>query len=318
MNFFSRSSRATGPNTRVPTGSPSLVIEDRRVVVEADVRAVPPAVVAPRPHDDRPHDPLPVLLDERRVGRRLLDRGRDDVAEARVAARPSRRASGCRRSCARRSCPRPRGSFPSGSWLYASAFRQDLAQAPALELRQRPGLLDPDAVAHLRLAPSRRGPWNRLVRLIVRLYSACCTRRSTSTTTSCPSCPTPRGPPSSPAALLSVRLGRFHHLFSASSSARSVGLDPRDVPPHRAQAASGSRAGPSPSASAASSAPPAAASPSPRGPPAPWPRQRLPLLLLHRISISDSRVTRRVFRPSLSAASSAPPSPSATSTPSIS
>src|SRR5262245_19536215 len=39
-------------------------------------------------------------------------------------------------------------------WIMALSLglglRHDLAQAPALQLRQRPGLLDPDAVAHLR------------------------------------------------------------------------------------------------------------------------------------------------------------------------
>ena len=70
MNFFSRSSRATGPKTRVPTGSPS-----------GEIRT------APRPHDDRPHDALAVLLDEGRIGRGFLDGGRDDVPQARVLAR---------------------------------------------------------------------------------------------------------------------------------------------------------------------------------------------------------------------------------------
>ena len=46
--------------------------------------------------------------------------------------------------------------------------------------------------------------------------------------------------------------------------------------------------------------------------------QRLALLLLHRISISDSRVISRVFSPSLSAASSRASLPVAKSTPSIS
>ena len=46
--------------------------------------------------------------------------------------------------------------------------------------------------------------------------------------------------------------------------------------------------------------------------------QRLAFFLLHRISISDSRVTKRVFKPSLSAARSRASLPVAKSTPSIS
>jgi len=45
VNFFSRNSRATGPNTRVPTGSPAIVDQHRGVVVEPDVRCHPCAAV---------------------------------------------------------------------------------------------------------------------------------------------------------------------------------------------------------------------------------------------------------------------------------
>ena len=84
MNFFSRSSRATGPNTRVPIGSFSLLIEDRGVRVEADVAAVAAALLADRPDDDGLDD-LPLLDRVRRVRVRLPHRAGDDVAEAAVA-----------------------------------------------------------------------------------------------------------------------------------------------------------------------------------------------------------------------------------------
>ena len=67
MNFFSRSSRATGPKTRVPDRLPLVGDQDRGVVVEPDVGAVLAPVVAARADDDRPHDALAVLLDERRI-----------------------------------------------------------------------------------------------------------------------------------------------------------------------------------------------------------------------------------------------------------
>jgi hypothetical protein len=61
--------------------------QDGGVVVEADVRAVPAPVVAPRPHDHRPDHALAVLLDEGGIGRGFLDGGRDDVPQARVLPR---------------------------------------------------------------------------------------------------------------------------------------------------------------------------------------------------------------------------------------
>ena len=56
MNFLSRSSRATGPNTRVPTGSPVVVDQHRGIVVEADVAAVLAALLLAHAHDHRLHD----------------------------------------------------------------------------------------------------------------------------------------------------------------------------------------------------------------------------------------------------------------------
>ena len=45
MNRRSRSSRATGPNTRVPIGSLLIVDQHGGVAVEADVAAVAPALL---------------------------------------------------------------------------------------------------------------------------------------------------------------------------------------------------------------------------------------------------------------------------------
>src|SRR5690606_23997687 len=58
-----------------------------------------------------------------------------------------RRARGCRGPPWPRCCPPPGGAIPAGS----SCPLQDLHEAPALQLRQRAGLLDPDAVADLGL-----------------------------------------------------------------------------------------------------------------------------------------------------------------------
>ena len=125
--------------------------QDRGVVVEADVRAVPPALVPARPHDHRPDDTLAVLLDERRIRRALLDRGRDDVAETRVlacraAAHPDAR------DLARARIVRhlEDGSHLDHGSPLGLGLGQDLAQTPALALRQRPRLLDANAVADLR------------------------------------------------------------------------------------------------------------------------------------------------------------------------
>src|SRR4030095_512407 len=115
MKRRSRSSRATGPNTRVPIGSLFLftstaavrshpaemaptpprpeharpdrlvvvVDEHRCVAIEADVAAVAPPLLLASPHDHRLHD---LTLLHRAVRRRFLDRRGDDVAEPRVAA----------------------------------------------------------------------------------------------------------------------------------------------------------------------------------------------------------------------------------------
>ena len=147
MNFLSRSSRATGPNTRVPTGSPASLISTAALLVEADVGPVAAAVLLAAAHDHGLHH-LALLHRVRRVGGRFLHVGRDDVAQARVAPRgpPSGRI---RRACGRRSCRPPRGSFASGSWRRSSPRpsspagcpRPSTSGAPAHDLLHAPALV---------------------------------------------------------------------------------------------------------------------------------------------------------------------------------
>ena len=87
MKLRSRSSRATGPKMRVPRGLFCGVDDHRGVLVEGDVGAVVAPELLLRAHDDGLDD-LALLDRALRVG--LLDRGGDDVADARVA--PARAA----------------------------------------------------------------------------------------------------------------------------------------------------------------------------------------------------------------------------------
>jgi hypothetical protein len=89
MNRRSRSSRATGPNTRVPIGLVLVVDQHGGVAVEPDVAAVAAPLLFPRPHDHRLDD-LPLL--DRAVWRRFLDRGGDNVALGAHSGRWTRRS----------------------------------------------------------------------------------------------------------------------------------------------------------------------------------------------------------------------------------
>jgi len=80
VNFLSRSSLATRPETRVPTGSFASLIKNCGVVVEADVRAILAARFLAHADDDALHDFAFLDLAFRC---RFLDRSGDDVAESR-------------------------------------------------------------------------------------------------------------------------------------------------------------------------------------------------------------------------------------------
>ena len=83
MNFFSRSSRPTGPKMRVPAGVELVVDEHGGVLVEADVAAVGTAPLLLDADDDALHD---VALLHAGAGDGVLDGGDEDVADRGVAA----------------------------------------------------------------------------------------------------------------------------------------------------------------------------------------------------------------------------------------
>jgi hypothetical protein len=105
MNFFARSSRATGPEDARADRLLVLVDEHGAVVVELDVAAVGALVLA----EGADHDGARrVALLHLRAGQRLFDGDDDDVAEAGVlAARAAEHLDALHDG--RRSCRRPRG-----------------------------------------------------------------------------------------------------------------------------------------------------------------------------------------------------------------
>ena len=80
---FSRSSRATGPKTRVPFGGSVLVDEDDSVVVEADGGTIP-SLIALLDADDDALDDFGLL--DLAVGDGILDGADDDVSDGGVPA----------------------------------------------------------------------------------------------------------------------------------------------------------------------------------------------------------------------------------------
>ena len=155
MNFFARSSRATGPKMRVPIGSRCVVDQHRRVVVEADVRAVGAPDLLRRPHDHRLHD---VALLHLGVRDRLLHRHDDDVAERRVLAAcvpPSTlmhstlRAPELSATSSTVSAWIMRHSPPTSGSPAPSLTTEDRSTAQRLSRDERPRLDDRDPVADL-------------------------------------------------------------------------------------------------------------------------------------------------------------------------
>ena len=150
MKRLSRSSRPTGPKMRVPRGLLLVVDEHGGVLVEADVAAVGPPLLLLDADDDALHD---VALLHGRAGDGVLDGGDEDVADRRVAALGAAEHLDAQHLLGAAVV----GDPEAGLLLDHSGPLQDLDQAPALQLRQRPGLLDAHAVADLEVVRSRRG-----------------------------------------------------------------------------------------------------------------------------------------------------------------
>ncbi|GMA88039.1 hypothetical protein GCM10025868_32890 [Angustibacter aerolatus] len=83
MKRLSRRLAAHGPEDARPARVAVVAEDDRRVLVEADVRAVRAPALLRGAHDDRLHD---IALLDVATGDGVLHGGDDDVADARVAA----------------------------------------------------------------------------------------------------------------------------------------------------------------------------------------------------------------------------------------